>query len=70
MTRAHHKSEGLVIVPFPGIIYLILAYVKKVNHLPHDNALLTPLKYSVFENIMENRANAPFSLIFPKVFKF
>ena len=31
--------------------------------------LLTPLKYYVSENIMENRAyNAPFSIIFPKVF--
>ena len=35
---------------------------------------MTPLKYHVFENIMENGAfaqgvNAPFSIVFSKVFK-
>ena len=34
------------------------------NPLLHDT-----LKYYVFGNIMENRANAPFSIIFSKVFK-
>ena len=28
-----------------------------------------PLKYHLFENIMENGANAPFSIIISKVFK-
>ena len=31
--------------------------------------LLMPLKYHVIENIMENGAFAPFSIIFRKVFK-
>ena len=42
---------------------------------PINPLLLTPLKYHVYENIMENGAfalfgaNAPFSIIFSKVFK-
>ena len=44
------------------------------NPLLHENHFLTPLKYYVSENIMENGAfalgaNAPFSKIFSKVFK-
>ena len=35
----------------------------------HINAFLTTLKYHVFENIMENGANALFSIVFSKVFK-
>ena len=30
---------------------------------------MAPLKYHVFENMMENGSNAPFSIIFSKVFK-
>ena len=38
--------------------------------LPHN--VLTPSKYNIFENIMENGAfapNAPFSIIFSKALK-
>ena len=30
-----------------------------INPLPHNGAFLTPLKYHVLENIMENGAFAP-----------
>ena len=48
---------------------------KTIKALSWNYSIITPLKYNVFENIMENGAfdasgaNAPFSIIFSKVFK-
>ena len=51
-----------------------LSPVKHSNAEPlHSRCLLTPLKYYVFENIMENGAfagaNAPFSIVILKYSK-
>ena len=52
---------------------LLYMHTRHLNPLLHNATKLTPLKYHVFENIVENGAfalgaNAPFSIII-KVFK-